>query len=321
MPFGLSTLTLTPAERAELDTLAADAVDRFGSPDEHVLRHLSVLADALPGRVREFLEELRLEGSQSGLVVRGLPVDGPRLPPTPGHWRERCAEASARADFLLTLLARRLGDLFAWRTLQEGRLLTDVLPMAGEENVQTGHGSEALLEFHCEDAFHELRCDYLGLLCLRNPHRVATTFAAFDPTLLSEDDLRTLAEPDFLISPDSEHRKWMGEAPKSKPAPVLFGHPRSPYLRIDPPFMRARDGAGRAVEALDRLLGHLAERLQDIVLEPGDVLFLDNYRAVHGRRPFRARYDGTDRWLRRAMVARDIRRSSAVRTNPLSHVI
>jgi L-asparagine oxygenase len=321
MSFELGTLTLTQTERTELEELAAEAVDRFGSPTEHVLRHLSVLADALPRRVREFMEQFRHDEPQGGVVVRALPLDAPRLPPTPRHWRERHAEASAHADFLLALLACRLGDLFAWRTLQEGRLLTDVLPVAGEEGVQTGHGSEALLEFHCEDAFHELRCDYLGLLCLRNPQRVATTFAAFDPALLSEDDLRTLAEPAFHICPDSEHRKWMGQQPPSEPVPVLFGHPESPYLRIDPPFMRARDGEGRAAEALDRLLAQLAERLRDVVLAPGDVLFIDNYRAVHGRRPFQAHYDGTDRWLRRAMVTRDLRRSSAVRTGPLSHTI
>ncbi|MHA4812897.1 guanitoxin biosynthesis L-enduracididine beta-hydroxylase GntD [Streptomyces aculeolatus] len=315
------TLTLTTAEQTELAALAAEAVDRFGSPAAPVLRRLTVLADVLPRRVREFLAEFRHDDPRGGVVVRGLPVDAPRLPPTPGHWRDRKDGGSAHADFLLALLACRLGDLFAWRTLQEGRLLTDVLPVAGEEDVQTGHGSEAPLEFHCEDAFHELRCDYLGLLCLRNPRRVATTFAAFDPALLSAEDLRTLAEPVFHIRPDSEHRKWMDEETAAEPVPVLFGHPHSPYLRLDPPFMRPRDGDRRAAAALGRLLEQLAARLCDVVLAPGDVLFVDNYRAVHGRRPFRPRYDGTDRWLRRALVTRDLRRSSAVRADPLSHTI
>ena len=34
----------------------------------------------------------------------------------------------------------------------------------------------------------------------------------------------------------------------------------------------------------------------------GEVLVLDNYRAVHGRRAFRPRFDGTDRWLKRISV-------------------
>ncbi|MBP2478023.1 putative NAD(P)/FAD-binding protein YdhS [Crossiella equi] len=35
-----------------------------------------------------------------------------------------------------------------------------------------------------------------------------------------------------------------------------------------------------------------------------------NKRAVHGRRPFTARYDGTDRWLRRINITADLRRSA-----------
>jgi hypothetical protein len=34
---------------------------------------------------------------------------------------------------------------------------------------------------------------------------------------------------------------------------------------------------------------------------------------VHGRKPFRARFDGADRWLKRLNVARDLRKSRAVR--------
>lgn len=40
----------------------------------------------------------------------------------------------------------------------------------------------------------------------------------------------------------------------------------------------------------------------DVVLEPGDALVVDNDVAVHGRVPFRARYDGADRRLKRALV-------------------
>lgn len=41
-------------------------------------------------------------------------------------------------------------------------------------------------------------------------------------------------------------------------------------------------------------------------LEPGDLLVVDNRRAIHGRSAFPARYDGFDRWLQRMYVARDL---------------
>jgi alpha-ketoglutarate-dependent taurine dioxygenase len=37
-------------------------------------------------------------------------------------------------------------------------------------------------------------------------------------------------------------------------------------------------------------------------LAAGDVLVVDNDVVVHGREPFRPRYDGTDRWLKRVSV-------------------
>jgi len=43
-----------------------------------------------------------------------------------------------------------------------------------------------------------------------------------------------------------------------------------------------------------------------VVLSDGDVLVIDNDRAVHGRTPFVPRYDGTDRWLKRALVVREL---------------
>ena len=40
--------------------------------------------------------------------------------------------------------------------------------------------------------------------------------------------------------------------------------------------------------------------------EAGDLLVIDNALVVHGRSPFPARYDGTDRWLQRAFVVADL---------------
>ena len=58
-----------------------------------------------------------------------------------------------------------------------------------------------------------------------------------------------------------------------------------------------------------------------ITLRPGDAVFVDNHLAVHGRRPFKARYDGTDRWLKRVSVTRDLRRSRALRDTPDSRLL
>jgi L-asparagine oxygenase len=49
------------------------------------------------------------------------------------------------------------------------------------------------------------------------------------------------------------------------------------------------------------------------VLTTGDLLVVDNLLAVHGRSPFAARFDGSDRWLQRAFVVSDLAPSTADR--------
>lgn len=60
---------------------------------------------------------------------------------------------------------------------------------------------------------------------------------------------------------------------------------------------------------------------QGVGLAPGDCVFIDNFRAVHGRKSFRARYDGTDRWLKRLNITRNLRGSRAWRPAADNRVI
>jgi L-asparagine oxygenase len=50
-----------------------------------------------------------------------------------------------------------------------------------------------------------------------------------------------------------------------------------------------------------------------VVLEPGDLLVVDNNVAVHGRSPFTPRFDGYDRWLQRSFVVTDLAPSAGQR--------
>ena len=61
--------------------------------------------------------------------------------------------------------------------------------------------------------------------------------------------------------------------------------------------------------------------LENIILEPGTACFLDNYRAIHGRSAFEPKFDGTDRWLKRMILTRDLRKSRALRADPEKPVL
>lgn len=325
---GVLTLDISESASELLRTLEGVTARFDTAEDVDFLDRLPVLRSLLSEHIILGLTGAMASERAHVVVIRGFPL-GNAVGPTPAHWRESDPRTTRVPDSYLMLLGSLLGDPFGWSTLQNGRLVNDILPIARAERSQTGHSSDVLLEFHCEDAFHECRCDYLGLLCLRNPDNVATTVAGLDVAELDAGDREVLSQPRFMIWPDDEHQKAAGPsagraAREDEGWPgvsVLFGDRHAPYLRIDPPYMSSLPGDDEAAAALRRLTARLEARLVDVTLKPGDVCFIDNYRAVHGRRPFRARYDGMDRWLRKVVVSKDLRKSRARRVNPRSRVV
>lgn len=314
--------TLRNDEAEELRALAKtlrDVEERPGSPAFYD-RHWAA-ADQLPSGLRRFLEGFRRTEPAAACLVRGFPLDDPG--PTPGHWdTEAGSEATLDPELYLALCGLALGEPFTWASLQLGRIIQNILPIPGDEWRQNGYGSGALLEFHTEDGFHPERCDYLLLLGLRNEDEVSTIVASVRDIELSERDRALLSERRFHILPDDEHvRQLRSRCPghpaiaemermrdDPEPVAVLFGDQASPYLRIDRPFMHVVGGDPAAELALDRLMAALERVQRDVVVGPGALLIVDNYLAVHGRRPFAVRYDGTDRWLKKLTVKRNLRR-------------
>lgn len=314
---------LSDAERADLERTSAALIDTGADPGAAEFYDRADVGDALPLGCAAFLRDFRRHEPAAAAVVRNLPVQLARLPPTPSSWRKAIElEGTRREEAVLGLCGLALGEPFAWLTLQAGRLVQNVLPMRGDEFAQSGYGSRVLLEFHTEDGFHPQRPDYLLLLGLRNHDAVPTLIASVRDVRLPERTRRVLHERRFVILPDPEHQRQLAESAPGHPAldcvrrwshypeptSVLTGDPRSPYIQLDRPFMRAIDGAPDAEAALDELMTALERVQHRIVIDPGTLVIIDNAVAVHGRPPFEARYDGTDRWLKKLLVRRDIRR-------------
>ncbi|MFI9626617.1 guanitoxin biosynthesis L-enduracididine beta-hydroxylase GntD [Streptomyces sp. NPDC052042] len=300
-------------------------------------------AGELPRELRRAVLDYRSSERSATLVVSGLPVNDSGLGPTPLDRSGSSNDtASLRQDIAFFLIAALLGDPVGWATQQNGRIMHDVYPVKEHEYGQIGWGSAETLTWHTEDAFHPLRADYLGLMCLRNPDGVETTVADIGDVRI-DDDLRTLlAQERFFIRPDDAHRltghasdtttgraaellrrsRERVERALADPTPVavLFGDIDDPYLCVDPYYMEDSQGEEEQ-RALDALGSAIDAALADVVLRPGDICFIDNFRAVHGRKPFRARFDGTDRWLRRLNIARDLRPSRGARLDAETRVI
>lgn len=329
--------TLSPDEAAAVRAGAREIARSSPRPadpefyDRHWDIHLM-----LPGGLRRFLEEFRRTESAAVCLVHGFGVDDDAVGATPGHWESAIGSTAAvEQEIAMAMCAMALGEPFTWSTLQAGMMIQNIFPIRGDEVRQNGHSSDTLLEFHTEDGFHPLRCDYLLLFGLRNHDRVPTIVSSVRDVALSEQDTRILSEPRFLIVPDDEHirqlelrhpghpalAKMLQIRDRPQPVPVLFGTTFSPYLRIDRPFMRCVGDDPVAERALDRLMDELRRVQYSVVVNPGTLAVVDNYLAVHGRKPFAGRYDGTDRWLKRMIVSRDIRKSADHRATSSRRVL
>jgi len=330
-------IKLNSTEISAIDLLLADIIKNYAGADaEPFVKDAAVWSHQLPLRLRKGINELRLTEEDDGVfIVSGLPVDDDRIGSTPASLDALpAASPTYREEAFLVLVAVLLGDLIAWATQQSGRVIHDVFPIRDHEHMQLGTGCRELLTLHTEDAFHPFRADYLAMLCLRNPQRAPTTVASVASLNLDDATSQLLRQPHYTILPDESHRGITGIADDTQDAenrvekmlrtpkkiPVLFGDQQRPYLRMDPYFMDLPE-AQAPRHALQTLIGHLENSTVDVILEPGDVCIMDNYRVVHGRRPFQARFDGTDRWLKRVLVARDLRKSIVARSNIQSRVI
>jgi Fe(II)/alpha-ketoglutarate-dependent arginine beta-hydroxylase len=335
-------ITLNDEDNGTIVRLIGDLAARYGSAeDPDFIFQAPVFAHSLPVRVRQALNEFRLREPQEAICrIAGYPIDDREIGPTPAHWKQRQNHCDAvREEILLVLLGSLLGDVIAWSTQQDGAVVHDIAPIKGHEHEQLGTGCMEELTWHTEDAFHPFRGDYLGMMCLRNRERVPTTLAALDVAGLDQESLSILFAPLYTIRPDNSHLRKNRVDPtdgharldaahgrieemetRPEKVPVLFGSPESPYCRLDPYFMDP-PATPAAQEALQKLLRLVDSRIEDLVLETGELCFIDNFKAVHGRRPFVPRFDGTDRWLKRVNITRNLRPSRAARSSPESRLL
>lgn len=341
-PREVPALLLTERETSVVTTLARRLTKLHASSDDPVLyQRLALTAHGLPRRLREFLLRFRLDERAGAALIRGLPLDPDSVGPTPSVWQdEEATRRTLEFDVVLLLCGSVIGDPFAWATQQAGALVNDVIPVKGYEHAQVGAGSLTALKWHTEDAFHPYRADWLALACLRNPDDVGTTVAHVDDALPLVAEPEELFGPCIFIRPDDAQMpdfkqparaavdrealadRQRGEHNRGgRGSAVLSGSQDAPELCIDPAYMEILNPGSSAALAVDDLCAGLDLVQHTVVLRPGDALFVDNRRVVHGRAPFRARYDGADRWLKRINVMRDIRRAREARISDVPPVI
>lgn len=296
----------------------ADVAERFANRSnpyhefERTAEHAEqAIAELDYEDIRPVLDFKRRGAPGGRLLLRGATTDPDLMPTTEATSEIENNKGTFFSEFYLVMLGKLLGEPFSYTQERNGAVIHNVRPSKKNETNISSDSSAIILDLHNENIYHPVQPDYLLLTGLRRDPsgRAKTLVLGVDEILprLSAEDIAELSEFRFRTSVDynfGNHDADRGNGPLIR---VLFGNAMSPMIAYDDEYVAGT--TERAQAALDRLRRVLHEHMSEIDLGPGDILLLDNLKTVHGRTAFKARYDGTDRWLQRLLVTRDLRRA------------
>ncbi len=284
-----------------LSRLTDKDFDKF-SPDEFIDLALAVPPLFPPELRRQLVEYRRRAPGGDVFLLRGLIPSKIAVPPSASTSSARPSGPVAQnAALLLVGIMTVFGEPFNYRSLWDGQLVQNIIPVRGAEYNQTSQGSRGTLDWHVEDGFRDDRCDYAGLLCLRGDPAVGSMYSQAKDLRLPPGLEATLRDKRFKLRPDTAH-VFTGDVAERHIA-VLTGPTAEPEICYDTHHISPIDSNDtEASDALRELHACLDDCRGIHVMEKGDVLIFDNRRVVHARGPFVPRFDGTDRWLMRTMV-------------------
>ncbi|MFJ6854479.1 TauD/TfdA family dioxygenase [Streptomyces sp. NPDC091271] len=308
-------LALPDAVREAIGRQLADLPDPGHDIDATTARCHQIFAGLPLGLLRTVLDFGRHIDTPGVALVRNLPVDA-ETGPTPLDGGPGRGKSGFVSEGVLLGLTGLLGEVLGVLTEKGGRLVHDVVPVAGGARTQTNQSSAVFLNFHSDityDAtgrYDVANPDFLVLNCLRgDPSGAAVTYYADARDLCRRLDggaLELLRRPLFrLNAPGSYTRSAAGGAEVlSDPVPVISGTGPYPEIAVSANGVRALD---REAEAAFEHLQEVAREVAHAVrLEPGQALLINNRKGIHARSPFEARHDGSDRWLQRTYVRRSL---------------
>jgi L-asparagine oxygenase len=267
-------------------------------------------AISAPPSLRTEVVRFRHGHTRSGaLLLSGAPIGHvPETPQSPTF--ESCGDRTS--EFTLLTVAALLGHAIGYRPEHGGDIVQNIVPTRRGASAQISTSSRVDLLLHTETAFHPHRPRYLLLLCRRGDPAAGTTLAVAADLVnhLAPNTVDVLFEPRFRTAVDASFLDGRA-SPRGRRHAVLTGDRRAPTMVFDADLTVGADPeAHGAVRELEMAT---SRHHTTVVLEPGDLLVIDNHRAVHGRTSFTPRFDGRDRWLQRAFVITDLDASAAER--------
>jgi L-asparagine oxygenase len=220
------------------------------------------------------------------LHIKNVPVDDVQS----GYTKD-----ASVSELVLLSVSLLFGRPLGYSDKSGGAPIQDLYPKRAHAVKQLGTGSVPLV-FHTEDPHLLFSPDYVALLCLRGDPNAATEFAKIELADLDPETVPELEKPQFVLRSDES----FDTSDRSLTTSIVSIDAFGTRVRYEPIFVEFLNERGR--EALEALTNYIHSHAERVVLDKGEMLILDNRRAVHGRSGYQPRYDGKDRWVQRSNI-------------------
>lgn len=294
------------AERVSVTCLDSDIDDTIlAGIGAHALRRY------MPGEVLYGIDAFTTTASHA-LVLKNLPMQAD-LPATPVTGFGDEPELAVMNAVHLGLIRLMNTTPFAVDFENNGRLIRNVVPNPAAAGATSSWGSDSEFFWHSDNPHQPFGAPgsdprlyapkYLTFVAVRNEEQVPTELAAMEDVVVRLDDTTRdrLMAHEFEVGAPASTVDDMTR-PLKDTAVLDFDADGRYRVRYDRgTTIGLTKDATEALEGWCTVLGTVPA--EELLLEPGMFLALDNYRALHRRRAFMPKPGADARWLRRCYAA------------------
>jgi L-asparagine oxygenase len=278
----------------------------------------------IPERLKDLLVQFSKKGTSTGfLLIKTIPFDINTIPPTPFKSETNKIGENTVLARIQSLFINFISNIISYEAESNGHLFQDIYPVKGMEKQQTSVGSSTELEIHTEQAFSKLKPDILCLSCLRsNPDAKTYILPVTSITEnMDANEVQLLWQPLWKTGVDLSFKLnniEFIEGDIRGPLSILSGSNDDPILTFDQDLMFGITPESKPF--IQKIVDIYYSKRNYHILQPGEIVLIDNLRAVHGRSPFLPKYDGNDRFIIRCFGVYDYEFTKYARLNN-SHMV
>lgn len=265
-------------------------------------------------------------------AVFSVDVAGEALPKTPCAFLPipDCLATIAARISSVACIAAIESSVVSYASENEGHLFVNLVALEGDSAMADKSRGE--MRGHTDGVFFPIRGerdekyprfapspDFVCLSGLRNPDATGTTVMPLNEVLLglSEHEIEELCKPQFTLAPQRTFLAGVKQAmswPHARPPRidnrrVLFRRQEGFWIRFShssvvDPIQDGTDGMdvdakNAASSARNAFMDRCREQVRSVVLNPGDILLVNNRIGLHGRSEVGGEVGGEARWLLR----------------------